>query len=209
MSKRTIVYVDGFNLYYGALRGSPYRWLDLQKYFDNIRPDDVIQTVHYFSALVDGHIRVDQQTHLEDLATLPRVNIILGKYINRPIVCRVGACSLAPKKRVFDRPEEKRTDVNIALQMLDDAYQMPAERIILVSGDSDLAPAVNLVKLRNPACDVVIYVPNNNPNRGAAVELRSTSHRNRNLPIIPMRHALFPATLAGPSGTILKKPSNW
>jgi hypothetical protein len=27
---RTIVYIDGFNLYYGAVKGTPYKWLDLK-----------------------------------------------------------------------------------------------------------------------------------------------------------------------------------
>ena len=35
---RTVVYVDGFNLYYGAVKGTPYKWLDLEKYFQLLRP---------------------------------------------------------------------------------------------------------------------------------------------------------------------------
>jgi 6-hydroxy-3-succinoylpyridine 3-monooxygenase len=31
---RTRVYVDGYNLYYGCLKGTPYKWLDLLKLFE-------------------------------------------------------------------------------------------------------------------------------------------------------------------------------
>jgi len=33
MPPRTIVYIDGFNLYYGAVRGSAFKWLNLQRFF--------------------------------------------------------------------------------------------------------------------------------------------------------------------------------
>lgn len=208
MRTRTIVYVDGFNLYYGALKQSRFRWLNLQRYFELVRPHDNVQLIHYFTAIVDGQSRIDQLTYLDALATLPKLNIVLGKYMNKPMKCRVGACSLQGR-RVFNRPEEKRTDVNIALQMLDDAYQGLADRMILVSGDSDLVPAINFIKHRAPECEVIVYVPNNDPSRGAAVELRTAGHKNRNLPLVELRHAQFPATMPGSSGARLIKPSNW
>jgi hypothetical protein len=35
---RTFVYVDGFNLYYGAVKGTPYKWLDMRKYATFVKP---------------------------------------------------------------------------------------------------------------------------------------------------------------------------
>jgi hypothetical protein len=43
VTKRSVVYVDGFNLYYGAVRGSPHKWLDLERFFRLARPHDEIQ----------------------------------------------------------------------------------------------------------------------------------------------------------------------
>jgi hypothetical protein len=37
---RTIIYVDGFNLYYGAVKNTPHKWLNLQRYFEMIRQND-------------------------------------------------------------------------------------------------------------------------------------------------------------------------
>ena len=60
MPDRTIVYVDGFNLYYGAIRGGAHKWLNLERFFALLRPHDQILQIHYFSALVDGPTRPNQ-----------------------------------------------------------------------------------------------------------------------------------------------------
>lgn len=49
----TIIYVDGFNLYYGALKAGSYKWLDLGKFFRLLRPADTIRNIRYFTAIVD------------------------------------------------------------------------------------------------------------------------------------------------------------
>jgi len=156
---------------------------------------------------VDGASAEDQSTYLNALATLSKVRIIEGKFLRKQIVCRVQACTL--KRQTFMRPEEKRTDVNIAVHMLDDAYQGLADRLILVSGDSDLVPAINFVKQRAPTCEIVVYVPNNDPRRGAAVELRSAAHKVRNLPLVELARAQFPKIVAGPGNATYERPGNW
>lgn len=52
---RTSVYVDGFNLYYGALKGTPFKWLDMVSLFDKVlQPRHRILRVKYFTARVSG-----------------------------------------------------------------------------------------------------------------------------------------------------------
>ncbi len=48
------VYIDGFNLYYGALKRTPYKWLDLRKLAETMLPTDTVQEVHYFTARIWG-----------------------------------------------------------------------------------------------------------------------------------------------------------
>ena len=60
MPPRCMVYVDGFNLYYGAVRNTPFKWLDLQRFFELLRPHDDLQQIHYFTALIDGPSRPNQ-----------------------------------------------------------------------------------------------------------------------------------------------------
>lgn len=205
---RMNVYIDGFNLYYGALRGGPNKWLNLQDYFTRLRQADSIEQIYYFSALVTGNSRAKQETYLKALATLPKVNVVLGRFKQKQVFCTVAPCTHSGH-RIFQMPEEKHTDVNIAVQMLDDAYQGACEGMILVSGDSDLVPGVNRVKLRYPNIQVHVYVPTRNATRGAAVELRSTADRNRNLPLDLLRVCQFSQQVPDGAGGMISKPGTW
>lgn len=205
---RSVVYVDGFNLYYGALRGSANRWLDLERYFTLLRQQDDIRRIRFFTARTSSPASASQAVYLRALATLPRVDIIEGKFKESGVRCRIAACTY-PGNRILRTPIEKRTDVNIALQMLDDAYQDVCDTLILVSGDSDLVPAVEMVRSRFPMKETVVYVPTRNASRGAAVELRTSAHRHRSLPLELLRKAQFPANVPDGRGGTITKPLGW
>jgi hypothetical protein len=83
VSRRSIIYVDGFNLYYGAVRGTPHKWLDLEKYFRFVRKDDEIIAIRYFTAMVQGPGRLRQREYLRALATLPLVTVYEGRFRRR------------------------------------------------------------------------------------------------------------------------------
>ncbi|MBE9060158.1 NYN domain-containing protein [cf. Phormidesmis sp. LEGE 11477] len=208
MSKRSIIYIDGFNLYYGALKSTPYKWLNLQKYFELLRQDDQIQRIWYFTAEVSGNQLLRQRTYLEALETFPKIRTVLGLYKLKEVKCRVQSCHHR-HRRTFRKPEEKRTDVNIALQMLDDAYQGACERMVLVSGDSDLAPAISLVKYRHPHIKVSVYVPAQNKKRAGARELRSAADKHATLPSALLPRTQLPQNLTNLRGDVISKPSSW
>ncbi len=111
--------------------------------------------------------------------------------------------------RIFQMPEEKHTDVNIAVQMVVDAFDGACDRMVLVSGDSDLVPGVKLVKSRFPNIKIQVYVPSRSPTRGAAVELRSYADRARDLPLQLLRPAQFPNKVPDGFGGFVQKPANW
>ena len=208
MTQRSIIYVDGFNLYYGAVRGGPHKWLDLQKYFTMLRPDDQIQRIWYFTALIDGSQRQNQEAYLQALDTRPLVEIVLGKYKYKTVKCTLSACTFSGP-REFQVPEEKRSDVNIAIQMLDDAYSGRADRMIVVSGDSDLVPAIHLVKQRFPSIQTTVYVPSRNPKRGAAVEIRSAADKHKTLPLNLLARCQLPNPVRGGVSGVIRKPARW
>ena len=158
MTKKSIVYIDGFNFYYGMVRGTPWKWLDLQRYFEVIRQDDDIQEIFYFTAEARGSAGQRQETYLRALNTLPKVSLMVGRYKDKTFTCGVTACTLVRPQR-YTGVEEKQTDVGIGVQIVDDAYQQRAERIIVVSGDSDLLPALKLVRHRFPGIEIIVYVP--------------------------------------------------
>lgn len=208
MKPRTIVYVDGFNFYYGAVRGTPYKWLDIEKCFLKLRPGDDIRRIWYFTALVDGIKGTRQQTYLRALATRPLVQVMLGKFKLKQVKCGVTLCTY-PGPRIFDMPEEKRTDVNIALQLLDDANHNRADQFIIVSGDSDLVPALEMVKAQWPTKRLVVYVPSRHPLRGAAVELRNAADKHKTFPQVLLKFCQFPAELSDGRCGVIHKPVEW
>jgi uncharacterized LabA/DUF88 family protein len=210
VGSRVVVYVDGFNLYYGVLRFSKEKWLDIERLFKLLRRHDQIQKIRYFTALSSEGKSQDQLAYLKAIETLPLVNVIRGRYKNKSIKCLVRpACGVPDKDRFFNTPEEKRTDVNIAVSMLDDAYQNLCDHLILVSGDSDLVPAVNMVRTRFPGKQVTVYVPSRNPIRGAAVELRASANKDRDLPLNLLRLSQLPASVPDGSGGFITKPATW
>lgn len=205
---RSIVYIDGFNLYYGAIKGGPNRWLNLERYFTKLRPHEDIKRIYYFTAKVEGPSRTDQETYLRALGTLPLVNIRLGKFKLKTVQCRVPSCT-NPGPKFFKAPEEKQTDVAIGIQMVLDAYDDACDNFILVSGDSDLLPAVTTIKRLFPKKQLIVYIPAQNVVRGAATELRGVADKDRTLPQALLRHCLFPAKVSDGMGGYIDKPNGW
>lgn len=204
-----MVYVDGFNLFYGALKGTDHRWLDLEKLFLRIRQDDDLVGIRYFTAMVDGQSREDQLTYLSALqAACPLIEVELGLFKRTEVKCRVRGCSY-PGDRHFRKPEEKRTDVKIALAMLDDAYRDRCDRLVLVSGDSDLVPAIHMVRGRFPEKRVIVYVPTRHPSRGGAVEVRGAATQARNLPLALLPRCQLPPSVPGDGDDTHAKPAGW
>ena len=206
---RTIFYIDGFNLYYGAVRATPrLKWLNVEHFCRLLRPHDDIRTIRYFSALVTGPTLPNQQAYLRALSTTPLVEVTLGKFKNKRVKCGVADCGWGGLK-IYDVPEEKRTDVNIAVFMLDDAYQNLCDQLIIFSGDSDLVAAVNMVRRRFPQKKIIVYVPSRNPVRGAAVELRTSAHVNKTLPLQLLPKAQFPNHIPDSAGGFISRPASW
>ncbi len=205
---RANIYIDGFNLYYGAVKNTRYKWLDIGRLFAMLRPHDEIQTIYYFTAEISGSHHAHQMAYLSALATLPKLKIILGKYKLKQVLCGVAACKFRCG-RAFYVPEEKRTDVQMALQLTHDAWTDACDRFILVSGDSDLVPAVRAVKSIAPDKKVVVYIPARNEKRGAALELRGTADKARILPNELIRRAQFPAKIPDGFGDFVHKPESW
>ena len=83
---RTRVYVDGFNLYYGALKGTPFKWLNLVELSYRLLPSGhTIERLNYFTARVSGALDpgapARQQVYLSALNTLPEVKVHFGRFL--------------------------------------------------------------------------------------------------------------------------------
>lgn len=158
MSKqRIIVYVDGFNFYYGLKDDSKwkrYYWLDVVGIFEKfMRPDQELIAVKYFSACLDDPEQNSRQyAFFQANKENPKFQQILGKYLKKEIT--FFNCG-----NIIHTHEEKETDVRIATQIVADAYQKNCEISIIVSADSDMIPAIELAKQAGQR--VFIYFPPN------------------------------------------------
>ncbi len=93
--KRTYVYVDGFNLYYGTLRKTPFKWLNLEALVQRLLdPENQIQRIRYFTAPVSGKFDsgtpMRQQRYLQALSTLPSVSVHQGNFLTKPQNAAIG-----------------------------------------------------------------------------------------------------------------------
>lgn len=149
---RTYVYVDAFNLYYGSLKGTPYRWLDLAKLCNFLLPKSETLAIKYFSALVSarpGHEDkpLKQQLYIRALKTIPVVEVILGHYlthiVSMPIADNHGS---KPTYARVVKTEEKGSDVNLATHLVHDAHLGRFDLAVIVSNDSDLLTPIKLIR---------------------------------------------------------------
>jgi uncharacterized LabA/DUF88 family protein len=153
------LYIDGYNLYFGALKGTPLRWLDPVAMSRHAFPSLEVVATKYFTARVVDEIGREGQARRQSLywralRSLPNLEIVEGKFRVR----RVWARSATPPPELVEviRAEEKGSDVNLATHLIMDAIEERADVFIVVSGDSDLvAPIAALTRRLNKAVAVI------------------------------------------------------
>lgn len=146
--RRIIVYIDGFNLYYGLLKPNPaVKWLDLKALGALLRPGcDVL--VRYFTAQVrpvpDPSSQSRQRLYLRAVETLyPSVTIHYGRFTAHQVrMAYVAPLVPMVKTALVWKTEEKGSDVNIATYLLLDGHDGLYDEAIVISGDSDLVEPV-------------------------------------------------------------------
>src|SRR5438876_8126103 len=160
---RTNFYIDAFNLYYGSLKGTPYKWLNLEALCQLSFSNDQVHRIRYFTARVkprpnDPQQPVRQAAYLRALGTLACVSIHYGHYIQKPVMMPYATppASGPATVRVL-KSEEKGSDVNLATMLLVDAFDSDFEKAVVVSNDSDLVLPVQLVQQKFNLPVVVLF----------------------------------------------------
>lgn len=206
---RTNVYIDAFNLYYGCLRNTSYRWLDISKLCTELLTKNDINKLKYFTALVtnrpdDATKAVRQQAYLRALGTIPNLAIIKGHYLTHKVLMPlVNPPATGPKSvRVF-KTEEKGSDVNLATHLLLDAFKKDCEVAVVISNDSDLLEPIRVVK-NDFKIRVGIINPQKRPSR---VLLQEAMFFKSIWPSL-LKRSQFPDVMRDTHGTF-HKPSTW
>jgi 6-hydroxy-3-succinoylpyridine 3-monooxygenase len=192
------------------VRKTPYKWLNLQRYFTQIVPDLKVTRIKYFTALVVGATQPNQLVFWSALRYLPLVEIIEGNFRKGKRLCEYSACTMThPPKRRFRTREEKRTDVNIGVHMVHDAHTDACDHQVLISGDSDLVPPLRVIRDHFPDITLTVFVPAQDHHRARAMELKQTAHFFHRLPQHLLAAAQFPDRFTAPDGAVIQKPSDW
>lgn len=210
MTLRTIVYVDGFNLYYGSLKGTPYKWLDLAEYFRKTLPKEcTLVKVKYFTAKVsplpndlDAPKRQDVYLRALRAHSGAAMEIIEGHFL----IKNKRAPLRADPTRIVEiiQAEEKGSDVNLAVELVNDAWLNAFDCAAVVSNDGDLARALKIAK-QHMKKRVILYTPGA-PTRKPLAVLRSWSHRQIDIRPADLAASQLPDPIAG---TAITKPAKW
>jgi uncharacterized LabA/DUF88 family protein len=199
---RVAAYVDGFNLYRGMhdARGRRGLWLDLESLLGSLMgPNQQLVAVHYFTALVIGAGRERQQTYLDALEASGRcTHPHVGRFQRKEHTCR--ACGQS-----WNSYEEKESDVSLGVQLVQDAAQGVYDQALIVSGDSDMVPAVRSVRRLAPATRLVAVFP---PRRSSWALESEVDGTLRIFDKVPERHQL-PDPLVTAGGITLARPAHW
>lgn len=157
---RARVYIDGFNLYYRALKGTPHKWLDIAALSDAVMPAGCqVEAVNYYAARVSG--RVDpkaparQHAYLRAIATLPRVHSTFGNFL---VSKKWSGLVQPPQFRPLFQPpanasldvayvwktEEKGSDVNLGVHLVRDAAKGLFDIAGVLTNDTDLCEPIRI-----------------------------------------------------------------
>jgi uncharacterized LabA/DUF88 family protein len=214
------VYVDAFNLYYGCLMETPYKWLNLRALCELSFPADTIQDIHYFTARIkpnahdpDKHVR--QDTYFRALRTVPGLHIHEGTYSRKPVKLPLHPIPAPPTPPTLVKVvkiEEKGSDVNLATRLLIDAFDKAFDAAVVITNDSDLAEPIRQVRHKF-GYRVMILHSCSRPGRGPSIDLRKAiGLRGGSTPLVVQEAHLaasqFPPTMTDVHGTF-RKPAPW
>ena len=207
IKKKVIVYVDGYNFYYGLRNGGAAwkrtYWLDVVKLFERMMiADQELVEVNYYSARpVNDPQAYNNQDDLFCANKLnPKFKLHLGRYKKKKFKC----LNCGFKNKTF---EEKESDVRVATGMLTDVFTKRCDVTVIVSADSDMIPSVEIIKSFAPNHPVIAFVPPNQKSFALVDKcdavLWMEQYKARFV------QSMLPEDVTLENGHILHRPENW
>jgi uncharacterized LabA/DUF88 family protein len=202
-------YIDGFNLYHAIVdiaKRTPHsnhlKWLNLKELMNCfVGDDEEIQDIYYFSAYAkhffDAYKRHERYVKiLEDIG----IKVIMGNFKKKFPKCK--KCL-----QQYTTHEEKESDINIAIEMLQGAFENKFDKAFLVTSDSDLVSTIKKIKLLFPEKEVILITP---PNRSKfASELKRTAKRWHEIQQSQLEKCTLPNKVTLTNGTIITMPKEY
>ncbi len=200
--ERVIAYVDGFNLYFGMkASGNDTLWLNVQNLsMSLLKPEQSLIYTNYFTSRVRNNPPKErrQNVYIEALETLANFRIIYGNYQAHNEQCR--RCG-----HNYIYSNEKMTDVNIAVALMEDAFKDKYDTAFLITGDSDLVPPINSIHALYPNKRVFVAFPPNRFNMSVKNVAKGCMTIGRK----KLKDAQFPDSVTKKDGYVLSKPGIW
>lgn len=196
---KTYLYVDGFNLYYGAVRHTPYKWLNIRLVCERIFPRNTVAQIRYFTAIVNGTPEDPgkpqrQQTFIRALETLEGFSVHYGSFLSNKVWMPRANRRPGQRRNVeVIKTEEKGSDVNLASLLLADGFRAEYEVAVVLSNDSDLMQPIEIVT-RELGLPVGLL----NPHERFSVELARVATFKRKIREGVLRDSQFPDVVCGP-----------
>lgn len=206
---RAFVYVDAWNLFYGALSRGPNKWLDLNALCTSMLNDYRVERIKYYTALLDdregdGLRPARQKLYLRALRTLGNCEIQYGQF--RTHVARLPLAHPEPDGYPMAdvlKTEEKRTDVNLASHMVHDAHSGRFDVAVLVSNDSDLAEPLKIIK-----SEIGLKVGVLNPHEHPVKDIERNATFIKPITRRHLERSQFPARMRDEQGAF-ERPEAW
>lgn len=210
------VYIDGFNLFFGALKGTPYKWLDLSAMCQRLLPGRSIGKVRYCTARVvsmrdDRQAPNRQDTYLRALETLSDLTVHLGRFSSHPAYAPAFPLTYSvvdgrPETVRILKTEEKRTDVNLATLLLMDCVDDAFDEVVVISNDSDLLLPMEYAAGRFGKSVGVINPHRRNKISAELLKVATWNYKEINRSVLA--GSQFPDVVLHPRGPITK-PASW
>ena len=210
--KKTIVYIDGFNLYY-RLKNTHYKWLNLQKlseFYLSPKQHRIVK-IKYFTASVkekskDPSNTIRQNVYLRAIKTLPNLEIIFGQFKKRQVRgvllhYRNGKYVEGDELGAISKWEEKESDVNLATHLIEDGYDDQYECAVLISNDTDLKTPLSRIKRKLKKTVGVI-----SPYKRTHIDLQKFSHFHKIVSIAALKKCQFPEKMKDAKGEFFCPP---
>lgn len=197
--QRTIVYIDGFNLYHAIddLCEPHLKWVDLWALSEKLLlTGQQLLAVKYFTAYATWRPE-SYRRHQRYVASLEAKGVtpIIGRFKRKTVRCQ------AKCRRTYITHEEKETDVNIGVHLVADALNDRFDRALVLSADTDLNSAVALARVEAPAKRIDVVAPPNRKGRNSAALFEVTKGR--------IRSSLLPSLIELSDGRAILRPRSY
>lgn len=236
---RISAYIDGYNLYHAiddlciersqdgqiiARHDKQFlKWLDLKKLalrYVKTEQGQELSNIYYFSALATHISESKVKRHKTYISALNQrgVSFVEGqfKYVGQKWIKRDDGMFM--QKESY---EEKESDVNIAIHIVKDAICKLVDKAIIITNDSDIAPAIRMAKQLNPNWKAVVITPPLGVGRKVNYDLLEAAKQlktNRQGQVFREQKILteemlfecqFPEQIITSDGSVIKRPNKY